>query len=287
MPFKHSKWTQFWHHFGGVFRHSKGTIWGTVQAPSRRPFQVSSSGSLRVPYQSLFRRHLRCASATIQAPFRQIWKHRFQASFEVPLEAPFVASFKHHWRHRSNTIRAPFWRHHWSVIFRRRHGRCSYAVQADWRRCKPRLPCAADANKSSATSNVVFRRSRQHAGTILQAFQMPLRSAGFGHCRHPLRRRVGATDSHHYGVVLTLILVIEGGVMASFGGVSLPATRRWLRCRYWRRCRLDARRISFTASKISKFLKLCHNKRWINQVIKCLYSYLCCGKFILFMLHVK
>ena len=52
-------------------------------------------------------------------------------------------------------------------------------------------------------------RSRRRSGIVLPSF----------------RRCVDATDSPRYGVVLTLTLVIGGGVMASFGGVSPPTTK--------------------------------------------------------------
>ena len=52
-------------------------------------------------------------------------------------------------------------------------------------------------------------RSRRRSGIILPQFW---------HC-------VDAIDSHRYGAVLTLTLVIGGSAMASFGGVS-PSTAK-------------------------------------------------------------
>ena len=52
-------------------------------------------------------------------------------------------------------------------------------------------------------------RSRRRSGIILPQFW---------HC-------VDSIDSHRYGAVLTLTLVIGGGAMASFGGVSPPTAK--------------------------------------------------------------
>ena len=144
---------------------------------------------------------------------------------------------------------APFWRH-----FRRleKHhfggaaeapfssavtGGVRMSFRRDWRRCRPCLLCASNADWSSIISGAVFRRSRRRVALFFRHFRCRweapvLGSVGVrsrccsGIILPPFRRRVGATDSHRYGVILTLILVIGGCIMASFGGVSPAATCR-------------------------------------------------------------
>ncbi|RVW43228.1 hypothetical protein CK203_089700 [Vitis vinifera] len=122
-----------------------------------------------------------------------------------------VAFKRHHLRHRSGAIQASVS----SVVFRLASGAIPVVVQAPFK----------------ASSRAVFiRRSNAIEGAaslVCLASLTPTRATPF-QTSHPFQRRVGAIDSHHYGIVLTLILVIGEGAMASFGGVSLPAARRWL-----------------------------------------------------------
>ncbi|KAL6311405.1 hypothetical protein AAG906_035600 [Vitis piasezkii] len=69
------------------------------------------------------------------------------------------------------------------------------------------------------------RRSTAFEAPLKHHFQAPRRRSYvlFGIILPPFRCGVGATDSHRYGIVLTLILVIGGSDMASFGGISPSA----------------------------------------------------------------
>nr|CAN71585.1 hypothetical protein VITISV_009567 [Vitis vinifera] len=67
------------------------------------------------------------------------------------------------------------------------------------------------------------RHFRRHARRTPCVIQAPLFSVRSGIVLPPFWYCVGATDSHRYSAILTLILVIERGAMASFGGILLPA----------------------------------------------------------------
>ena len=146
-------------------------------------------------FQARFRRHSRLASATIPTPFKHHWRHQLQHCSGAncsAVQAPFAALFA-----------APF-----------------------------QAPCEAHAMRhSGATFQVSFSGDLDDVQALFfrhfrcrwEASVLGSASVRSGIVLPPFWYCVGATDSHRYSAILTLILVIERGAMASFGGILLPA----------------------------------------------------------------
>ena len=192
---------------------------------------VVGKGIVLAPFQALKRRRLRRfysppyrCSDDVQGP-SDTGEGRLFRLVSGALQKPFKVRLNHH----SGTIRAPIaalfrcqLQHHSGAICNTVRSTVSGVLQA---------PCEAHAMRhSSATFQVPFSGDLDSVQALFfrhfrcrwEASVLGAASVHLGIVLPPFRYRVSATNSHHYGAILTLILVIERGAMASFGGILPP-----------------------------------------------------------------